>query len=215
MYTHLRTSKKTNYETWRCCERDRCNITLQINSEHSAVVKAPKVHQHAADFDACRAAELVCDIRNDAATNPNELPAQIVRRHVQASSSAVCLKLPEMDSLRKAVNRTQRQHLPANPDSLDDIRDLPNEFATLDGRPWLIHDTGHGHPERQLIFVSTEGLRQLHGSSYWISDGTFRVVPRIFTQLYSIHADIQGKFFPCVYILMSSKSEATYTTLFN
>lgn len=48
-------------------------------------------------------------------------------------------------------------------------------------------------------------------------NGTFKTVPTIFKQLYTIHAPVEGDNFhvlPLAYALMSSKSEKLYTRLF-
>jgi hypothetical protein len=49
-------------------------------------------------------------------------------------------------------------------------------------------------------------------------DGTFKIVPTLFRQLYSSHATVStgesAKVLPLVYALMSSKSKEIYTRLF-
>ncbi|XP_003742493.1 uncharacterized protein LOC100908453 [Galendromus occidentalis] len=45
-------------------------------------------------------------------------------------------------------------------------------------------------------------------------DGTFRVVPRLFLQLYSIHAFYKGQMQALVYFLLPDKSKATYNRVF-
>ena len=49
-------------------------------------------------------------------------------------------------------------------------------------------------------------------------DGTFKTVPTIFTQLYTIHGRVGGndnsRILPLVYALMSGKSEECYRQLF-
>ena len=55
-------------------------------------------------------------------------------------------------------------------------------------------------------------------SSFWIMDGTFKTVPTIFKQLYTIHGQVGGnensRIMPLAYALMSSKSEECYKALF-
>ena len=45
-------------------------------------------------------------------------------------------------------------------------------------------------------------------------DGIFKVVPEQLFQLHTIHAQKGGMIIPCVYALLTNKSELTYTTLF-
>ena len=57
-------------------------------------------------------------------------------------------------------------------------------------------------------------LSLLEESQSWYVDGTFKVVPEQFFQLYTIHAQKGGMIIPCVYALLTNKSELTYATLF-
>ena len=50
----------------------------------------------------------------------------------------------------------------------------------------------------------------MKNSSYWIADGTFKVVPKEFFQLYTIHGHVFNKTFPLVFVLMSDKLETSY-----
>jgi hypothetical protein len=69
-----------------------------------------------------------------------------------------------------------------------------------------------------LIFTTIANLKQLELSSFWVMDGTFKTVPTIFKQLYTIHGSVGGnensRIMPLVYALMSSKSEECYKRLF-
>lgn len=53
-------------------------------------------------------------------------------------------------------------------------------------------------------------MRVLQQERKWFADGTFKVVPELFYQLYSIHCDVRGSVLPAAYILMTSKSASTY-----
>ncbi|CAG8760200.1 11347_t:CDS:1, partial [Dentiscutata heterogama] len=59
-----------------------------------------------------------------------------------------------------------------------------------------------------------ENIRRLSEASYWIMDRTFKTVPSIFCQLYTIHAQVgpeaNSRIFPLVYALMTGKSEELY-----
>ena len=64
------------------------------------------------------------------------------------------------------------------------------------------------------IFSTSTNLDLLNRSRLWFADGTFKTVPQIFYQLYTIHAFSNGRVFPCVYALLSDKKEETYNTFF-
>ena len=45
-------------------------------------------------------------------------------------------------------------------------------------------------------------------------DGTFRVVPTMFLQLYTIHASYKGMMMPLIYFLFPDKEKSTYIRMF-
>ena len=88
---------------------------------------------------------------------------------------------------------------------------------TLSGLDFLVRDSTMGN-ERILIFTTSANVNCLAQSYFWIMDGTFKTVPNIFRQLYTIHGYVGGsensRIMPLVYVLMSSKSEECYQRLF-
>lgn len=58
----------------------------------------------------------------------------------------------------------------------------------------------------------------MNNANVWICDGTFKTVPNLFLQLYTIHCKIGGinsRILPVAYALMTSKSQECYITLFD
>lgn len=82
---------------------------------------------------------------------------------------------------------------------------------TAKGDPFLLYDSGDGDSERLFIFATQQNLKCLAESTSWFADGTFKVTPDQFYQLYTVHADINSIVVPMAYGLLPSKSEATYT----
>ena len=64
--------------------------------------------------------------------------------------------------------------------------------------------------DRFLVFATNQQLDLLQSCTDIYMDGTFKVVPKHFYQLYSIHGSVQRNITPLAYILMSRKSEANY-----
>lgn len=67
------------------------------------------------------------------------------------------------------------------------------------------------------MFGTKKSIKYLCDSTYWILDGTFKIAPNIFYQLFTIHCNVAptgNKIFPMVYCLMSGKSAAHYDKLF-
>ena len=86
--------------------------------------------------------------------------------------------------------------------------DVPDEFA-----PFLLQDSGKDDKERILIFGDVTMKNLLNLSNTWLVDGTFKLSPEIFYQIYTIHVELNGFDPPCVYVLLPNKTEKTYNRM--
>lgn len=83
-----------------------------------------------------------------------------------------------------------------NPRNLQDLGEVPDDYNhTLGGETFLLYDSLHDRDAdeevgRLLICASKENLRRLAGSHEWFVDGTFKVVPNIFFQLFAVLAAV-------------------------
>ena len=84
------------------------------------------------------------------------------------------------------IQRIQHLDLPTELLSLKALIIPDHMKRTLSGLDFLIHDS---IVERNgfLIFTTVDNIRHLNRSTFWIMDGTFRTVPNMFRQLYTIH----------------------------
>ena len=69
--------------------------------------------------------------------------------------------------------------------------------------------------DRILIFASREQLHKLQAAQDFLVDGTFKVVPEIFYQLFIIHAIYRQHTIPVVCALLRRKDAGTYSRLFD
>ena len=53
----------------------------------------------------------------------------------------------------------------------------------------------------------------LESSKFWLGDGTFKLSPKNFYQIYTLHAYILGTAPACLYALLPNKTEKTYSRL--
>ena len=60
------------------------------------------------------------------------------------------------------------------------------------------------------MFASDAGLRHLATQHTWFMDGTFKIAPMLFDQLYIICAKVGESAVTCAYRLMTGKSQALY-----
>ncbi|CAI2195506.1 15955_t:CDS:2, partial [Funneliformis geosporum] len=72
------------------------------------------------------------------------------------------------------------------PQTLESFIIPENMKRTLDGVDFLVRDLIISN-KRLLIFTTSANINYLAQSSIWIMDGTFKTIPNIFKQLYTIH----------------------------
>ena len=77
-----------------------------------------------------------------------------------------------------------------------------------------MYDSSVEDEERIYILASQDVLQFLADSEHWYADGTFRVCPEIFFQLYTIHGQHDRRIFPSVFSLLTNKNENTYSRIF-
>ena len=114
--------------------------------------------------------------------------------------------------MRRNIRRQGDDHnMPAVPQRREDILVLPNNYqVTIRGYCFLLFDCDVGDVNRLIIFATNDANRLLATNLHWFIDGTFKVCPEIFFQIYTIHVLINHQTFPCVFDLLPNKTEATY-----
>ena len=61
-----------------------------------------------------------------------------------------------------------------------------------------------------FIFSSNHNLQDLWNSETWLCDGTFKISPKGYLQLYTIHGFVNKECLPLVHCLMKDKKRITY-----
>ncbi|XP_008547926.3 uncharacterized protein LOC103571517 [Microplitis demolitor] len=116
--------------------------------------------------------------------------------------------------MSRSINRSRIADIPhtVNFASRADLV-VPEDLKhTHGGELFLMHDSG-GDKKRFLIFTTQRNLIYLSTCEQWLADGTFRSVPGIFLQLYSIHGLKNGKTLPLIYILAPNKTQRLYESV--
>lgn len=212
--------KSRDEKYYWCCEyknAQNCNgrATTNLVGEEHLLIKFVE-HNHAPIASRVDVVQTLNSMRN-AASGSSDPPAQIIQNTIANMPQDSYSYMPNTDALRKQINYVRKKHLPSQPQSLQDI-DIPiNLRQTIRGEQFLARDIEYGE-EKMLIFCTTSNLQHLQNANYWIVDGTFKTVPILFQQLYTVHALVGGNdnatIFPMVYALMTNKSEESYLRFF-
>ena len=172
-------------------------------------------HTHAPSETKCEIAKVRANIKRRATETQD--PAQVILGiELGGISEAAAINLPALHHIRRNIRlqRQVNQQLPI-PANREDVPELPLQYQrSYANEQFLIFDSGQGDADRISIFGTNQSLQLLSQSQNWFGDGTFKVCPQIFFQIYTIHAQINGRILHCIYALLPNKTEETYTRLF-
>lgn len=129
-----------------------------------------------------------------------------------ADAETLATSVPSLQTLRPSIHVARSSTLPKNPASLSDIDAtyLLNEKLTSGGTSFLIVSAMPNDPDRFFMFGNMNYFPRIADSDTIYVDGTFWVVPGLFSQLVTIHAEICGQVFPLAFFLLPSKTKVIY-----
>ena len=100
-----------------------------------------------------------------------------------------------------------------NPRSVQEIQ-IPDQLkVTTRGDSFLFWDSGKDDPQQLFVFCTDRNIDTLEQNAHWFMDGTFKVVPELFVQLFTIHAVVDNRALPMVYVLLQADYERVFHKL--
>lgn len=183
-------------------------MTLKVHILGNITGEVP-THEHPADIAGVLAKKATEKIKKRAKRNDDN-PAAVVANTINVASP-VAARLPKPISLARTIQRirAKEQINFNNPPALADLV-IPEIYKlTTKDETFLLHDSG-GEDDRYLIYATQKNLEVLAECKQWLGDGTFKAVPQIFQQLYTLHGLKDGKCLPLVYILTPNKTKELY-----
>ena len=204
------------------CERRRgtgkelseCKAKVKVNGEDLSVVSYLHAHSHAADSARCEMVQARARIKRKA-EETEETPQQILGHELQQLSQQAAVQMVPLRHVRRTIRMTKQRKNAVHPIPSDRTFEIPEEYRSLqNGENFLLHDSGMDDLNRILVFGTERSLQMLRDSQHWFMDGTFKVVPELFFQLYTIHVQNLGAIIPSLYVLLPNKKQETYRRLF-
>ena len=189
---------------WRCTKYYKLKRPSILKTKNESVTETKGTHNHEYDPGECKAKGVVNQIKRRAQYST---PTVAIANEIYEISDdyAVQLAMPRKDNLLQAVSRKRQKAICLQiPAPIDRHFDVPDEFA-----PLLLQDSGKDNKERILIFGDATMENLLNLSNTWLVDGTFKLSPEIFYQIYIIHVELNGFAPSCVYVLLPNKTEKT------
>jgi hypothetical protein len=217
-FTYVRDRLYKDKIYWRCILRSKCTGRMQTTivtqvSDNAHIIVEPSLHNHVPDMKLAVRGESVASMRKRVRDAPTQPLFRAYKSSLAEMHEPVDLKslLPGYRSVRSILQLERANNIPKLPKTKNDIN-LEGEWGkTLDNEPFILPRADNN----TLIFSTDENLKCLSESETLYVDGTFKVCPSLYTQLYSVHGLYKGHVVPLVYALLSDKKSATYYSLLN
>ena len=194
-------------ESWRCA-MSTCKGRIHVNGDNVHLVSQ---HGHAPDPAQCGSKKSQSSLRNRAARS-NDAARRIIQETQTETPAESIAVMPKYKSLQRTVQRQRRRDGEpiAAPRNVAEI-DIPNNLRrSIRGENFLLHDSGSDDEHRFFIFGTAENLHLLKEHKNWFADGTFKMAPQLFYQVYTIHVLCHGSVVPAVYVLLLNKTQECY-----
>ena len=198
---------------WRCIhEKSRsCKGRLWIFEQGHHLLR--QQHNHAPEPSEIASRRIISNLK-EKATEGFKTPSQVIAHELNEVPAHCCSSLPSMTQLKQFVKRANANKQQKNPKHLRNLEIPPELTVDKHGNQFLQFDNGkEAGNNRMLIFAREAGLHALATSSMWLLDGTFKVAPNIFYQMYTVHVRKNGTCAPVLYCLLPSKKKSLYSTL--
>ena len=173
---------------WKC-EAKKCNARVHTTNRISSVTIFKEVNEHNHPSNPTKPAVYAClaKIKSDAAYSSLSSRALIGEALTSISSEGHSI-LVSLSSISRTIRNRRKQSMQAPP--IPKSRNgysIPENFKFLaSGEPFLLYDSGICDINRILVFGTEAGLNALEKYCEWAADGTFRLCPEIYYQLYTV-----------------------------
>lgn len=148
-------------------------------------------HKHAPDARVLEKGEAMHAMKTMA--QATDMSARdIIHESMLKVSNATAAIIAGETQLVQNINRTrQDKDAPKNPKTLDELRFGDKDSKTAKGDEFILYDSycEIDNDTRTIIFGTKANLKFLAKCPEWFMDGTFKVAPKFFNQLYTIHAE--------------------------
>ena len=140
---------------------------------------------------------------------------QILAEQLGGRSEGVAINFLVAENLRRNIcSARQERNLPPLPINITAIPVLPIEFQTTTRwEQFLFFDSDAGAADRIITFTSVQARQLFVQSENWYGDNTFKICLDVFYQLYTFHTQHNSRIFPCIFALLTNKTEAIYRRL--
>lgn len=148
------------------------------------------------------------------AKDSKDPPRLLISRAATVLSNEASTSCPSVSSLSRTIRHCRsREH--AGPSVLTSLEELviPDKYQkTNKGEQFMLWDSED--EGRIILFATRRHIEFLTSSQEWFVDGTFKIAPPLFCQLFTFHGNINGSYYPLLFCLLPDKREQSYIKVF-
>lgn len=101
--------------------------------------------------------------------------------------------LPSLKSIKSSLYRVKSKVIPNMPDSFDKLIFSPDFTLSLNNEKFL---QKKDDVNRFLVYFTDDFFEKVTNSKDLYFDGTFKYCPKLFHQMYTIHFEVEGEYYP-------------------
>lgn len=195
----------------------KCRATLITNVftnvDSASLLSCNDVHSHEGIPFRADVADSIQSLKSKTIDQPTVKTCQILQNHLASTSSDIATEIPSKDALRQIITREKKKklHTPTEPMTFNFDPDLQATQYDSENN-FIIKDRIFSESKRVTLFSTIQLINFLCQAIYLVMDGTFKIVPTIYQQLYTIHGPVNDsvKTFPLLFALCTHKDKASY-----
>lgn len=174
---------------WRCERRSndfKCNGRIHV--KEGIVSKIITKHNHDGSSVRVETAQAITRMKKRA-LETSDMPLEIINTISKDLSIPGKGAIASVDALKKSIRRKRIKHsnAPLSANLTLNSLDIPLDFQLYetneDSEKFLLGDSGPDD-DRILIFGRESNLNRFKDSTNWFVDGTFKIAPRLFSQVF-------------------------------
>lgn len=222
----LNYENKDGSSSWRCSNRKECSASIKINNTKDEVLGEST---HTCEVNYTRNEVLVLMDKCKEKVTKNFKPVQQIFENVFAEREFTeetkvdgdFSVMPIFKSKKDGLLRARRKYLKMAKTEFTNLNEV--QVPDIFGNNFLVCEDGEDN-NKILIFSTLFSRKYLQNNInkpfQFFGDGTFKRVPNLFYQLYTLHIDVESddetvNIVPIIYGLLPNKSQETYERFFD
>ncbi|XP_026728382.1 uncharacterized protein LOC113494297 [Trichoplusia ni] len=206
---------KDSTELWRCAKKNTCSASIKTKRDPLIVLHETS-HNHEPKNLETREIKQQMEKCTNTVQHDVSIPIpQIFSEHMEILKQKGIHNLPKFENVSKHLYQKRNNSIGARRLCFSKAAELiiPEKYL------FLLFADYQDRDKRILIFGHKDFIGHLRQSRRFFFDGTFKICPKAFYQLFTIHADIGSteefvNVIPILYALLPDKKLDTYQILF-